>query len=295
MLDVRFAMAVLQQWQRLEEASAGSPRFVTLSRVLPFERLLRAAWPVVCLLTACVPEERPGGATGSVSVEPVSLRTGQSFRSVPRKTDARATPSRIPMDGPAEPFSDGFDRKELGPDYLPTSGVWQLRGGRLCGEGARNRPVWLRHPLGTNGRIEFDATSYSDAGDLKVEVFGDGRSFAHSASYTDATGYVLIYGGWKNSWHVLARLNEHGKDRLERRTDPSVASPSSQPVIPGRTYHYRIERRDSKTLRWLVDGVVVHELLDPEPLTGPEHRFFAFNTWTARVCFDNLEIVPLGS
>ena len=42
--------------------------------------------------------------------------------------------------------------------------------------------------------VEFDVTSYSPSGDIKVELFGDGKTFAtHKGAYT-ASGYVLIFG-----------------------------------------------------------------------------------------------------
>ena len=40
-------------------------------------------------------------------------------------------------------------------------------------------------------------------------------------------GYILIYGGWKNTRHVVARRDEHGKDRLELALDG--ATPRSRP------------------------------------------------------------------
>ena len=71
--------------------------------------------------------------------------------------------------------------------------------------------------------VELDAWSnYDDAGDLKVEVWGDGRSYATSASYT-ATGYVFIFGGWHNQISAIARMNEHGQDR-KTRNDVRVSS-----------------------------------------------------------------------
>ena len=58
---------------------------------------------------------------------------------------------------------------------------------KLCGRGAHNHPVWLNRTLPINARIEFDAVSYGDEGDLKCEVWGDGRTFATGVSYTNAT------------------------------------------------------------------------------------------------------------
>jgi len=191
------------------------------------------------------------------------------------------------------PFSDSFDRQDLGQGWRPLSPVWRITGGELCGQGARNRGVWLRRKLPVNARIEVDARSDSPDGDIKLEVWGDGRSGATGASYSNATSYILIFGGWKNSKHVLARLDEHGSDRRELDLDPSAADLRVRPVAQGQTYHFKIERTGGSTISWWVDGRLLFELEDDEPLAGPDHDHLAFNSWTVPVCFDNLRITPL--
>ncbi len=192
-----------------------------------------------------------------------------------------------------EPFRDDFEREGLGRDWRALSTRWRLSEGQLCGQGARNRGIWLRRRLPTNVRIAFDARSDSEAGDLKVEVFGDGRSGATGDSYDDATSYLVIFGGWHNSRHVLARRDEHGADRLTVSVKRGAPGLREQPVKPHRQYRFRIERTDDNRLRWWVDGELVHELLDAEPLVGIGHDHFGMNNWNAPVCFDNLEIQPL--
>ncbi|APS00570.1 hypothetical protein [Pajaroellobacter abortibovis] len=171
--------------------------------------------------------------------------------------------------------------------------TWSVKEGWLCAVHARNHGIWLKRTLPANARIEFDAVSSSSDGDLKVEAWGDGRSGATSVSYMDATSYLLILGGWKNSLHVLARINEHGEDRKEIVVRPSSSDLREQPVIPGKVYHFYIERTDGKTVRWQVNGVDLFAWTDPEPLVGDGHDHFGFNDWDAQVCFDNLRIEPL--
>jgi hypothetical protein len=241
----------------------------------------------------CVPEERAERPGAAETALPAS-ENPRVYQALPRSPDMAPAPSAAPSDVLlAEPFRDDFQRATLGNDYRPTSAAWSLEGGALCGQAAGNRPVWLARRLPTNVAIAFDAVSYSREGDLKIELFGDGQSAATSTVYDDATGYVFIYGGWKNSLHVLARLDEHGSDRLERRIEPSGSDQRALAVVPGQRYRFGIERRDGKTVKWFVDGTEIYTLADESPLVGGGHEYFAFNGWQARVCFDNLSVVPL--
>lgn len=176
-------------------------------------------------------------------------------------------------------FEDRFERTALGPDYSATGMHWRIANGELWSPGAKNDPLWLRMALPRDARIEFDArseTSSGDrAGDIKFEIFGDGREHA--------SGYVCIFGGWGNAVSVIARLDEHGADRRER---------ADRRVEAGRTYHMRIERR-GRVLRWYVDGQPFLEFDDPRPLEGEGHDRFGFSGWDADLFFDDLVIAPL--
>lgn len=206
-------------------------------------------------------------------------------------------PTELSVSDPmlSAPFVDDFERTILGKDWRVTSNAWRIDQGRLCAAGARNHPAWLKRRLPTNAIIEFDATSLSPEGDIKAEYWGDGRSRASGVSYDDATSYLTIFGGWKNRYHVLARLDEHAKDRQQLLVDPTSGELRNQPVKPERTYRFRVERRDGKAVSWHVDGEKILVYSDPRPLKGKGHEHFGYNNWEARVCFDNLQVTPLGS
>lgn len=191
------------------------------------------------------------------------------------------------------PFEDSFDRAELGEEWNVLAPKWKIDSGRLCGQGAKNKGVWLKRRIPVNARIEFDAIAESAVGDLKVEVWGDGRSGATGSSYTNATSYIAIFGGWKNSKHVLARIDEHGSDRLEIDIDLQSDDERERAVASGQSYRFRIERADGRTVTWSVNGTVYFTFDDHDPLVGPGHEFFGFNDWDAPVCFDNLKVTPL--
>jgi hypothetical protein len=191
------------------------------------------------------------------------------------------TPQGDPGIG-AEGFRDDFNGTDIGKHWNNTGGSYTVRDGWLRVQNARNRPLWLRRTLPRDVRIEFDVRSNSTEGDIKVEIFGDGVSKATSESYT-ATSYVVIFGGWKNKLNVLARLDEHGDDRV-------VGKPKK--VVQGQTYHMKIERQGATIAAW-VDGERLVSMTDPDPLEGPGHDHFAFNNWQVELWFDNLVISPL--
>ena len=95
--------------------------------------------------------------------------------------------------------------------------------------------------------------------------------------------------------HVLARLDEHAADRSELRVDPGETDPRAQPVLPDRSYRFKIERTDGQTVRYFVDDVEILSLKDSSPLAGDGHEHFGFNDWQVPACFDNLTIIPLKS
>ncbi|HTT72126.1 MAG TPA: hypothetical protein VMG32_12960 [Anaeromyxobacteraceae bacterium] len=187
-------------------------------------------------------------------------------------------PAPVTVRGPR--FEDDFDRVALGPDYFTTGSHWRIVHGELWAADAKNNPLWLKMALPPSVAIEFDARSETKggdrSGDIKFEVFGDGRNHA--------SGYVCILGGWGNAISVIAREDEHGRDRKERR---------DLKVEPGRTYHMRVERRGGD-LRWFVDGALFLEYRDPRPLVGKGHDRFGFSGWTADVFFGHLRVEPLA-
>ena len=179
-------------------------------------------------------------------------------------------------------FEDRFERDALGEAWRPTGPGARIERGRLVLEGLENHPVWLAVELPDDVHIAFDARAATESGDIKFEIAGDGRSYATSPNYV-ASGYVLIFGGWDRTKNMIARRNEHGRD----------VTTSTEPLPePGRTYHMEVWRTGS-TIRWEVDGKELLVFDDPNPLTGPGHRHFAFNNWQARTEFDNLRIDPL--
>lgn len=247
-----------------------------------------ASFAALGTFVACVPEGPPTTEAHATPSRPVAARA--AARAKPPSRAATAAPARPPI---TAPWEDGFERADLGADWSALSPAWRIQGGRLCARGARNKGAWLQKRLPVNARIEFDAYAESAEGDLKVELWGDGASGATTTSYTNATSYLAILGGWKNKKHVLARLDEHGADRMEIDVDPQSDDESKRAVAEGQAYRFKIERADGKTVHVWVNGATYFELADREPLAGAGHEHFGFNDWDAPVCFDNLKVTPL--
>jgi len=182
-----------------------------------------------------------------------------------------------------EPFTDGFERGEIGSDWHNTGAEYKTTGGVLSIQGAHNHPLWLRRKLPANVIIELDATSRSPQGDLKIELMGDGQSFDPDQGRYDPTGYMFVFGGWSNSLSIISKLGEHDDAVKVKRQAPRVE--------PGRTYHWIITKRGG-VLDWQIDGHPFLQYFDPEPLSGPGHEFFAFNNWETDVSYDNVKIRP---
>jgi hypothetical protein len=194
-----------------------------------------------------------------------------------QKAGRRQQQSKAGLTGGALVFSEDFSQPQLGAHWTPSPHPKaQVVDGWLRIERNRNEPpLWLNVKLPERVRVEFDARSRSDEGDIKVEIFGDGQ--AH------ASGYILVFGAHSNKEDWLARLDEHGADRKVR---PSQGAKRDQ------VYRFAIVRTDN-TLRWFIDGEPFMSFDDPAPLRGDKHAFFALNTWNAPLEFDNIQVFSL--
>jgi hypothetical protein len=182
-----------------------------------------------------------------------------------------------------EPFTDDFERSELGPAWHNTGADYRVVGGKLGVAGAHNHPLWLRRRLPRNVVVDLDVMSKSADGDIKVELFGDGESFDPDQGRYDPTGYVFVFGGWHNQLSIIGKKGEHDDGVKARRAQPRV--------VPNQSYHFTITRKDG-AIDWKIDGQPFLSWHDPEPLTGERQEYFGVGNWEADVTFDNLRIAP---
>lgn len=175
-------------------------------------------------------------------------------------------------------FSDDFERAELGDGWTTKGKTWRLVEGVVADDGARNVGLWLTRELPMSVRVEFDAMSLTPAsgafrGDMKCEAFGTAREHQ--------SGYVFVFGGWENRISIIARLDEHGDDRQEKR---------GLKVEADRWYHWTIVRKDGK-IHWFIDRELFMSYTDPAPLMGTS---FGFNNWVSKIRYDKLRVFDLS-
>ena len=196
----------------------------------------------------------------------------------PLPTPEPSADPRTLLEGGERVFADDFDRAEIGEGWVVNHTDWRIEGGQLHSTAVDNAGVWLEHPLPEKVRVEFNA--HSDPlpdgkpfpGDIKCEIFA--TEPVHQA------GYVIINGGWTNRLDVLARLDEHGKDRLQQ---------GAAVVEPERVYRWAVARAGD-TVHWFRDGELLMSYRDASPVRG---TWFGFNNWRTNVYFDDLEIYAL--
>lgn len=213
-----------------------------------------------------------GPLSGCTKPQPTKKASQSSAEAAPSEPVEMEKKAKTPPQGGTLIFEDDFSGASLAPHWSGNSGAWTLRAGELWVRGDRNQGLWWTGDVPERTRIEFDATAKSDVGDIKVEVFGKERSHQ--------SGYVVIVGGWNNEISVIARLDEHGKDRVENRKSRAIKE---------KTHHF-VLYRNGETLECWVDGERVMEFDDMNPLKGTS---FGFANWEAPVAFDNIQIYSL--
>lgn len=198
----------------------------------------------------------------------------------PRAEPAAATPAADHLTGGSLVFEERFDAPAFGRAWTVTAkGDWTIVDGWAHSKSAKNMGLWLTgFQLPDGVRVEFDIRSEPRGagkrfeGDLKCEIF--------NTAAEHEKGYILVNGGWNNQLDIVARLDEHGKDRKET---PARA------VEASKVYRWAIVRT-AGTLHWYRDGVPFMTFDDGEPVKG---RFFGFNNWEAHVYVDNLKVFAL--
>ena len=180
---------------------------------------------------------------------------------------------------PAKIFEDNFNRAEIGENYSVLGGDWKIENGKLRSIRAENKNLVLKSvDLPQNAVIEMTMKSLSKDIDVKFNLWGDGKPHDHG------DGYTFILGGWKNRVSIISKLDEHEKNRSEKR---------NAGLEQGKAYRVRVERKSNK-IKWFVDSKLFLEYFDETPLRVSDgYSKLSFANWRSDVEFDDLKIYAL--
>lgn len=198
------------------------------------------------------------------------------------KTIAPSAPASAEKSGWTLAFSDDFKRAELGPDWEVVDGAWIVSNGCLRGSGtlmsARGFPP--DDPPGYL-RLEFDAVSdvkpfifFKDKPKPKVSL-DNLSSFIHSqprdkVKHPISAGYFFQVGSQYNTQNQLKRNGQ----TLQLDTAPKtlIAQDQVQQVVL---------ENDKGNIRCFVDGELVLQDKDPQPIIGKDYDRVGFYFYTA--------------
>lgn len=172
-------------------------------------------------------------------------------------------------------FEDSFERAGIGENYEIQGGDWHISDGKLRCKTAKNRNLVLKSvDLPQNAVIELTMKSYSDAVDVKFNLWGDGKIHDHG------DGYTFILGGWNNRISVISKLHEHEKKRSEKK----------EKLEKETLYKIKVERLSNK-IKLFVNGELFLEYNDETPLKVSDgFSKLSFANWKSDVEFDDLKI-----
>lgn len=151
------------------------------------------------------------------------------------------------------------------------TGDWQIQARRFVATGGQGNRTLLLCPLpGGPVRVRFTAVPHSERadgwiGDISV-VFGainDAKKFWTS-------GYVMTTGSY---WNHCTTAYRQGKP---------LARTEWSPLRPGRSHEICVEWTGSH-LRYLLDGQVLLDAWDDQPLAFEADRWIALRTWETRL------------
>lgn len=206
-----------------------------------------------------------------------------------------AVPARLQTE--AESWSETeIAREAFGANWqdrwiLEGSADLSVRDGRLH-VASPEATLWRRDPLPADIAIELtagvDGPADDNAANLNLifharELDGEPYRFGRSAKYEEyhsLPNYIAtLTGGFQPGWARLRR--NPGFTILSENT--SIRSEA------GRTYRIRLLVAGGRLRYWL-DGKLVHDVVDPQPLKGGR---FALRTWRSQVWWSDIRFASV--
>ncbi len=154
-----------------------------------------------------------------------------------------------------------------------------VKNGELNIEGGTPQVLLLKEPVVGDLAIEFDCHQES-------EFLNDASCFLAAVrdlppQLVSHSGYAFKYGGYDNKRITL------------ERTQSKLWSRFCTPVERGKRYRIRAER-DSGHLRLLVNGELVFDVLDENPLYGSGRDAVGLYGWKSDTWYDNVKVYKKG-
>jgi len=166
-------------------------------------------------------------------------------------------------------LADDFRRAELGTDYIPQSGHWQLAEESLYGAGSGFVDLALALPAPGNLKLAVDALLPAGGGKLEIALYLDHAEHRRA-------GYYFGLGG------------DYGITAMDR-AGQEVALVDTPPLAAERWYSVELTREGSR-LRLRVDGEEQIDYQDPFPLGGAEMSRIRLGTYDGAVRFRRLRV-----
>jgi hypothetical protein len=211
---------------------------------------------------------------------------GKPKAAAPSKPAPTAVAARAAKGGWLLAFSDDFGRDRLGDDWRVLDGTWSVTNGQLTGHGT----LMLDKAFPGFQRLEFeaatDAGTVTFAGKEKPADVSDLSVILQARPGEEATasGYLLQFGGMRNTLH---RLRRAGKT-LRLDENPSVRIKPNQ-------RHRIMAENDAGRVRLTVDGRVLLEGREKASFVGPGQDRAGLYLYTpARVFSVKLYVKPLA-
>ncbi|HRU04242.1 MAG TPA: hypothetical protein P5137_00545 [Candidatus Brocadiia bacterium] len=166
-------------------------------------------------------------------------------------------------------FEDRFDRQDLG-DWDVVSGDWLVEKGRLVcrGEGGTGI-IYLNKRFPWPQRVECVVQSGAPTPCDLSPILQSDASDINPWYQTVIPGYMFQFGANRNKTNQLRRNMQRLWENKLRTSRKDIL------IVPGKA-HELIAEFDGKAARLTVDGQVVLELEEKEPLMGPGHDMVGF-------------------
>ena len=162
------------------------------------------------------------------------------------------------------------------------NGKWEIQNGELRVWDGEPISFRLRMLVSGDVRVEFDCHQ-------EGSFLSDASCFIGALPFSESKkdcpfygGYLFQYGGFANTQLAL------------RAPERILWHLQAVPLIRGKRYHILAEKVGER-VKLLVDGRIIFNIKDPNPLIGAEHAGVGFYAYGADTYYDNVRVYQLDA